>query len=82
MIGKALIVASPNGLEKIVEALLERGANDNDRSILGGSALHVACLHGHERVVRVLLARGGLILIHKTDTAILSKMLAQGGMRT
>jgi hypothetical protein len=58
MIGKALIVASSNGLEKIVESLLERGANVNDRSILGDSALHVACLHGHERVVRVLLARG------------------------
>lgn len=58
MIGKALIVASSNGLEKTVKALLERGANVNDRSMLGGSALHVACLHGHERVVRVLLARG------------------------
>ncbi|KAJ5071893.1 ankyrin repeat and protein kinase domain-containing protein [Anaeramoeba ignava] len=53
----ALHYAALNGFDKIVENLLERGANINIKNH-GDTPLIIACNFGHKRVVKKLLARG------------------------
>ncbi|KAJ6089813.1 hypothetical protein N7467_005029 [Penicillium canescens] len=54
-LGSALHVASFNGHDKVVQILLDNGADinsENDRNI---TALHAASSKGHEKVVQILL---------------------------
>ncbi|PNH10004.1 Ankyrin-3 [Tetrabaena socialis] len=55
----ALDIASEHGYEKVVEALLAMGANnDATEEEYGWTSLHIACVSGHEEVVKALLADG------------------------
>ena len=53
----ALMLASEVGSERIVEALIEAGADVNKEA--DGTALEYACFNGHFQVVRLLLSKGG-----------------------
>ena len=53
----ALMLASEVGSKRIVEALIEAGANVNKEA--DGTALEYACFNGHFQVVRLLLSKGG-----------------------
>ena len=60
----ALTEAARNGLEDIVESLLEKGVDVNALSPNGGrdySPLMCASEGGHARIVEILLARGALV---------------------
>ncbi|KAJ5588763.1 hypothetical protein N7537_011441 [Penicillium hordei] len=50
--------ASSNGHDRIVELLLERGANVNAQGGLYGNALQAACSGGHDKIAQMLLERG------------------------
>ena len=53
----ALMLASEVGSKRIVEALIEAGADVNKEA--DGTALEYACFNGHFQVVRLLLSKGG-----------------------
>lgn len=44
-----------------VKALIQLGANVNDRDYAGNVALHDAALKGHERIVELLIDNGGIV---------------------
>ncbi|OQE34407.1 hypothetical protein PENCOP_c018G08548 [Penicillium coprophilum] len=50
--------ASLNGHDRIVELLLERGADVNAQGGSYGNALQAACLGGHDKIAQMLLERG------------------------
>ncbi|CAI7653375.1 unnamed protein product [Penicillium crustosum] len=50
--------ASLNGHDKIVQMLLERGADVNAQGGEYGNALQAACLRGYDKIVQMLLERG------------------------
>ncbi|KAJ9607047.1 hypothetical protein H2200_008119 [Cladophialophora chaetospira] len=54
----ALIWASKYGHERVVQILLDHGANVDTREGICGTALYLASEHGHEKVVRRLLDHG------------------------
>jgi ankyrin repeat protein len=54
----ALTWASDQGHEKVVQVLLEAGADVNAQGGRNGSALQAASARGHEKVVQVLLEAG------------------------
>ena len=54
----ALSWASELGYDKVVQILLNRGADINAEEETFGSALIAAAWHGHEKVVQILLKRG------------------------
>jgi ankyrin repeat protein len=56
--GSALQGASFQGHEKIVQVLLDRGANFNSPGGMYGTALQSASLGGHENIVQILLDGG------------------------
>jgi len=56
--GNALLAASTFGHEKVVQLLLDNGADVNVRYTSYGSALHAAALSGSEKVVQLLLDNG------------------------
>ena len=56
--GNALQAASLGGYKKVVEILLNAGADANAQGGFYGNALNAASIEGHERVVRILLDRG------------------------
>lgn len=53
--GSAIQEASHNGQTRVVELLLERGAEVNAQGGILGNALLAACMNGHEQVARLLL---------------------------
>lgn len=50
-------MAARHGHERVVQVLLDSGANTNAQQEKEGTALHVACKYGHENIVRILLDR-------------------------
>ncbi|KAK2752447.1 hypothetical protein FQN54_008109 [Arachnomyces sp. PD_36] len=56
--GNALKAASINDHEKMVQMLLNNGADINAQDERHGYALEAASREGHEKIVRVLLSRG------------------------
>ncbi|KAE8363146.1 purine and uridine phosphorylase [Aspergillus caelatus] len=54
----SLVAACANGHDKIVQMLLEHGANVNTQDGFYGTALQVACYGGHNKVVEMLLEHG------------------------
>jgi uncharacterized protein len=54
----ALMLASQGGHSKMVEALLDRGADVNAQDAQGQTGLIMAAMRGHKQVAEVLLARG------------------------
>ena len=56
--GSALQTASYMGHEKIVEMLIEHGANVNAQVGEYGNALHAASARGHEKIVNMLIDGG------------------------
>ena len=67
--GTALIQASENGHEGIVQALLAKGAEINHQAKTGGTALIQASENGHEGIVQALLAKGAEIN-HQAKTGV------------
>lgn len=57
--GNALQAAAGHGYEKVVQLLLDNGADVNAQGGHYGSALLAAADRGHEETVRTLLERGG-----------------------
>jgi hypothetical protein len=55
--GNALHAASSRGHHRVLQILLDAGADVNGEG-LNGTALQAASLHGHERVVQILLDAG------------------------
>ncbi|KAJ5359789.1 hypothetical protein N7517_008980 [Penicillium concentricum] len=53
-----VIWASLNGHDRIVEFLLERGADVNAQGGTYGDALQAACSRGHDKIAQMLLERG------------------------
>ncbi|KAJ5155715.1 hypothetical protein N7492_008518 [Penicillium capsulatum] len=58
LFGNALQAASNRGHDKVVEMLLDRGADVNAQGGFYGNALQAASLNGHDKVVQMLLDRG------------------------
>ncbi|KAJ6031800.1 NACHT nucleoside triphosphatase [Penicillium herquei] len=56
--GYALHAASVSGHERVVQILLDRGADINIQYKNRGNALHAASFNGHEKVVQTLLDGG------------------------
>ena len=56
--GTALMLASLNGHDTIVEQLIQAGADVNTQNNYGGTALMAASAHGHDTVVEQLLQAG------------------------
>ena len=56
--GFTVLVLAANGHERVVELLLQRGAEINLQESKGRTALIFAAGSGHERVVILLLQRG------------------------
>jgi ankyrin repeat protein len=52
------VAASFEGHKKVVEMLLEKGADVNAQGGDYGNALHAASVEGHEKVVEMLLEKG------------------------
>ena len=57
----ALLIAAESGHDKVVELLLDRGANIDKKDYLGMTALMIAAESGHDKVVELLLDRGAHI---------------------
>jgi hypothetical protein len=55
---KAMLSASERGHEKVVQMLLDAGADVNAQGGYYGSALYAAAVGGHEKVVQMLLDAG------------------------
>ena len=51
----ALLLAAANGKERVVDLLLQRGAEINKQTSDSFTALMAAAHNGHERVIEVLL---------------------------
>ena len=77
--GTALIQASENGHEGIVQALLAKGAEINHQAKTGVTALIQASQNGHEGIVQVLLAGGAEIDIQDGDGVTALIMAAYQG---
>ena len=58
MYGNALYFASSRGHQKIVEMLLDNGANVNAQGGYYGNALQAALVEEHMKIVQVLIGRG------------------------
>jgi ankyrin repeat protein len=56
--GNALQAASSKGHERVVQMLLDQGANVNAQGGYFGGAIEAAAFHGYEKVVQMLLDRG------------------------
>ncbi|KAL8815302.1 MAG: hypothetical protein Q9191_008471, partial [Dirinaria sp. TL-2023a] len=70
--GRFLHMAVEEGHEKIVQLLLDHGANVNAISKFGGTALHVASVRGFEKIVQLLLNHGANVnAISKYDDTAL-----------
>ena len=69
-----LMLAAIQGHERVVDLLLQRGAEINQQNSRGGTALMGAARNGHERVVELLLQRGAEINMQDSDgvTALMS----------
>ena len=57
----ALMCAAIDGHERVVELLLQRGAEIDQQDSDGVTALMIAALYGHERVIDMLLENGAEI---------------------
>lgn len=57
-LGEYLMMAAENGMTKLVQYLIEKGANVHHVNEKGVSALHLAGLMGHYELVKFLLERG------------------------
>ena len=75
----ALIQASQNGHEGIVQALLAKGAEINIQAKTGVTALIQASQNGHEGIVQVLLAGGAEIDIQAKTGSTALYMASQNG---
>ncbi|KAJ5654822.1 hypothetical protein N7490_001825 [Penicillium lividum] len=53
-----IISASRNGYDKIVQLLLEKGAEVNAQGGVYGNALYAASSRGHDKIVQLLLEKG------------------------
>lgn len=58
LLGNALQAAAYGGHEKVVQTLLDQGADINTRGGYFGNALQAAVWKGHEKVVQILLDQG------------------------
>ncbi len=59
--GTTFHVASYSGHEKIVQIMLDRGADVNAQGGIYGNALQIASWIGHEKIVQILLDRGAVV---------------------
>ena len=64
-----LMLAAHHGHERVVDLLLQHGADVNRQDSNGGTALMSAANEGHERVVDLLLQRGAEVNHSRTATA-------------
>ena len=55
---KPLYYAAKKGKLEVVQVLVSKGANVNDRDEKGETALFIACVKGHNDVVKFLVERG------------------------
>ena len=57
--GNALQAASADGSEKVVQILLEKGADVHAQEGFFGNELQAALVYGHEKVVHMLVIASG-----------------------
>ena len=50
--------AAIDGHKDVVQLLLDRGGDPDERNTIGSTSLHWAAKHGHQHVVQLLLDRG------------------------
>ncbi|XPT00523.1 hypothetical protein M3J09_009674 [Ascochyta lentis] len=65
----ALSAATARGYQRIVDALLKRGADVDLRVGDGGSALYWACVNGHTAIARLLLKHKARVDNHDTPAS-------------
>jgi ankyrin repeat protein len=64
VISDAMYAAARNGHTKVVEFLLDNGADVDAKGVFGGTALHWAAINGHRQTIELLVARGARVDIH------------------
>ncbi|KAJ5787128.1 hypothetical protein N7457_002118 [Penicillium paradoxum] len=71
--------ASANGNDKIMQILLEQGADINARALSDKTALYTACSYGHHEIAHMLLERGAGRHLQRRDLAdIFQAVCAKG----
>ncbi|XTI85698.1 ankyrin repeat-containing domain protein [Cenococcum geophilum] len=78
-ISAPLYYAALLSLEKVVELLLQKGADPNAQSGDYGNALQAASLGGHEQVVKLLLDKGADLNAQGGDYGNALQAASEGG---
>ena len=77
--GNALRAASYQGHDKVVEILIDKGANVNLQGGIYGNALQVASYKGHDKVVQILLDKGANVNAQGGDFGNALQVASHGG---
>jgi cytohesin len=65
-----LFSAAANGRKDVVELLLAKGANANDKGNFGSTVLHLAAINGHKDVAKLLIANNADYNIYDASVRI------------